>query len=166
MTAVRRPVSSSPGRRRGNLAEKRKNSFAVIGLGAFGSTAVAAAAAPVALAAGGVAAAADGIKTISQGIRNHNTEQVVTGSIKTGAGAAMVAGVCTGNPILVAGGAITYGAAVVYENREAIGNWVSEKSHQVANVASNVVSGAADRLSSAGSAVSGAASSAWKWAFG
>jgi predicted GNAT family acetyltransferase len=34
----------------------------------------------------------------------------------------MMAGVLTGNPILIGAGAVTYGGAVIYENREAIAN--------------------------------------------
>ena len=33
-----------------------------------------------------------------------------------------MAGVATANPVLIAGGAIAYGGAVVYENRDAIYN--------------------------------------------
>ena len=44
----------------------------------------------------------------------------------------MIAGVVTVNPVLIAGGAVAYGGAVIYESREAIAsgvksawNWVT-----------------------------------------
>ena len=54
-----------------------------------------------------------------------------TGGVKTAAGGAMIAGVATANPVLIAGGAIAYGGAVVYENREAIGNLASSAWNKV-----------------------------------
>jgi hypothetical protein len=80
---------------------------------------------------GGAVAVVDGAKDIYVGIRDGNVEKGVTGAVKSGAGAAMIAGVATANPVLIAGGAVAYGGAVVYENRKAIAgaakkawNWV------------------------------------------
>ncbi|MDQ7825773.1 MAG: hypothetical protein RDV48_23430 [Candidatus Eremiobacteraeota bacterium] len=72
---------------------------------------------------GGVVALADGAGDIYQGIKEKNLEKGVVGGIKAGAGAAMIAGACTGNPFLVAGGAAAYTGALVYENREAIADF-------------------------------------------
>jgi hypothetical protein len=71
---------------------------------------------------GGAVAVVDGAKDIYTGIRDGNVEKAAVGTVKSGAGAAMIAGVATANPILIAGGAIAYGGAVIYDNREAIGN--------------------------------------------
>jgi len=71
---------------------------------------------------GGAVAVVDGAKDIYVGVRDGNIEKAATGGVKTAAGGAMIAGVATANPILIAGGAIAYGGAVVYENREAIAN--------------------------------------------
>lgn len=69
---------------------------------------------------GGAVAVVDGAKDIYVGIRDGNVEKAATGGVKTAAGGAMIAGVATANPVLIAGGAIAYGGAVVYENRQAI----------------------------------------------
>ncbi len=81
---------------------------------------------------GGAVAVIDGAKDIYTGIRDGNVEKTAVGSVKTGAGAAMIAGVASANPLLIAGGAVAYGGAVIYENREAIAsaaksawNWAS-----------------------------------------
>lgn len=71
---------------------------------------------------GGAVAIIDGAKDIYTGIRDGDAEKAVVGGVKSGAGAAMMAGVATANPVLIAGGAIAYGGAVIYENREAIAN--------------------------------------------
>lgn len=122
--------------------------------GAFMSTA-----APVlgALASGasGVAAAADGVKDVYQGIRDGNTEQTVTGGVKTVAGGLLIGGAATGNPIAIGAGAVLYGGAVIYENREAIADFVGS--------AASTVGGA---IGSGIDAVGGAFSGAWNWAFG
>jgi hypothetical protein len=87
----------------------------------------------LAAGAGGVVAVADGVKDIYHGIKDGDTEKGVVGGIKTAAGAAMIAGACTGNPILVAGGAVTYVGAVVYENREAIADGAKKAYHYAAD---------------------------------
>jgi hypothetical protein len=87
----------------------------------------------VAAGAGGVVAVADGVKDIYHGIKEGDAEKGVVGGVKTAAGAAMIAGACTGNPILVAGGAITYVGAVVYENREAIADGAKKAYHYAAD---------------------------------
>jgi hypothetical protein len=69
---------------------------------------------------GGAVAVADGVKDIYVGIRDRNLEKGAVGTVKTAAGGAMLAGVATANPVLIAGGAIAYGGAAIYENREAI----------------------------------------------
>ncbi|MEL6186349.1 MAG: hypothetical protein AAFU79_17125 [Myxococcota bacterium] len=71
---------------------------------------------------GGAVAIIDGAKDIYTDIRDGDAEKAVVGGVKSGAGAAMMAGVATANPVLIAGGAIAYGGAVIYENREAIAN--------------------------------------------
>lgn len=71
-------------------------------------------------ATGGVVATIDGAKDIYIGVRDGNVEKTTVGVIKSGAGAAMLAGVATANPILIAGGAIAYGGAAIYESRDAI----------------------------------------------
>ncbi len=108
---------------------------------------------------GGVAATGDGIKDIYVGVRDGDVERGVVGGVKTAAGGAMIAGVATANPILIAGGAVTYGGAVVYENREAIADgavWVGDKA---------IVAGTAvkDTAVAAGSAVKGAAVNSARW---
>ena len=69
---------------------------------------------------GGVAAGVDGGKDIVTGIRDGSLEKTVVGTVKAGAGTAMMTGVATANPPLIAGGAITYGGAVAYESRDAL----------------------------------------------
>lgn len=74
---------------------------------------------------GGVVAVVDGGRDIYTGLRDGNTEQTLVGTVKAGAGTAMIAGVATANPLLIAGGAVAYTGAVVYESREAIGSAAS-----------------------------------------
>jgi hypothetical protein len=69
---------------------------------------------------GGAVAVLDGAKDIYVGVRDRNLEKGVVGTVKTAAGGAMLAGVATANPVLIAGGAVTYAGAAIYENREAI----------------------------------------------
>ena len=76
--------------------------------------------APFGTTTGGVVAVIDGAKDVYLGVRDGNVEKTAVGTVKAGAGAAMIAGVATANPILIAGGAIAYGGAVVYESRDAI----------------------------------------------
>jgi len=71
---------------------------------------------------GGAVAVVDGAKDLYVGVRDGNVEKAATGGVKTAAGGAMIAGVATANPVLIAGGAIAYGGAVIYENRDAIYN--------------------------------------------
>lgn len=90
---------------------------------AFGLATAPATAAALGTVAGvgfGAVAVIDGAKTIYQGIKEKDTEKTVVGGVKTAAGGAMIAGVCTANPVLIVGGAATYAGAVIYENREAI----------------------------------------------
>jgi len=87
--------------------------------------------------AGGVAAVIDGGVGIYKGIRDHNVEEAAVGGVKTAAGAAMIAGVVTANPVLIVGGAVTYGAALVYENREAIKNAAVSTGKWIGNQAGN-----------------------------
>ena len=81
---------------------------------------------------GGVVAVIDGGKDIYTGVRDADVEKGVVGTVKVSAGSAMIAGVVTVNPVLIAGGAVAYGGAVIYESREAIAsgvksawNWVT-----------------------------------------
>lgn len=74
-------------------------------------------------ATGGAVAVVDGAKDIYTGVRDANAEKIAVGTVKAGAGTAMIAGVATANPLLIAGGAIAYGGAVVYEHRAAIANF-------------------------------------------
>ena len=69
---------------------------------------------------GGAVAVIDGARDVYVGVRDGNAERAAVGTVKAGAGAAMIAGVATLNPVLVAGGAVAYGGAVVYESRDAI----------------------------------------------
>ncbi len=71
-------------------------------------------------ATGGAVAVIDGAKDLYTGIRDGDVEKTAVGTVKAGAGTAMIAGVATANPILIAAGAIAYGGAVVYESRDAI----------------------------------------------
>ena len=71
---------------------------------------------------GGAVAVIDGAKDIYVGVRDGNVEKAAVGAVKSGAGGAMIAGVATANPVLIVGGAVAYGGAVIYENREAIAN--------------------------------------------
>jgi hypothetical protein len=66
---------------------------------------------------GGVGAGFDGIKDVYQGYQSGNTEKMIVGGLKTAAGGLMMA-----NPLL---GTLAYGGLLAYENREAIGNFVS-----------------------------------------
>ncbi len=132
----------------------------VVSGGAATAGAVLGASAPVvlgALASGasGVAAAADGVKDIYQGVRDGNTEQAVNGGVKTVAGGLLIGGAATATPIAIGAGAVLYGGALIYENREAIGNAVSSAASAVGGVVSSGVE-----------AVGGAISGAWNWAFG
>ena len=76
-------------------------------------------------ATGGALAIVDGARDIYVGVSTGDTERTVVGAVKSSAGTAMVAGLATANPVLVVGGGAAYIGAVVYENREAIGNWIS-----------------------------------------
>ncbi len=109
----------------------------------------------LAAGAGGVGAIIDGGRDVIQGVRSGNTEQAVVGGVKSTAGAVMMAGAMTGNPFLVAGGAIAYGGAVVYQNREAIGNAVSAGAEKVGQWASDAGSAISNGVSSLGNAASG-----------
>ena len=120
---------------------------------------------PVAMATAGVAAAADGVKTFANGLSEHDGEKMAVGGVKSAAGVVMMAGVATGNPLLVAGGALTYGGAVVYENREAIGDWAGEKTHQVSEAAGNVKDATGEAITGAVDSISNAATGAMKLAF-
>ncbi|MGD8914117.1 MAG: hypothetical protein PVJ68_15430 [Candidatus Thiodiazotropha sp.] len=71
-------------------------------------------------ATGGVAAIIDGAKDVYIGVRDGSVEKTAVGTIKAGAGTAMIAGIVTANPILIAGGAVAYCGAAVYESRDAI----------------------------------------------
>ena len=71
-------------------------------------------------ATGGVVAVVDGAKDIYVGVRDANVEQTAVGVVKSGAGTAMIVGVATANPLLIAGGAIAYGGAAIYQSRDAI----------------------------------------------
>ena len=62
----------------------------------------------------------------------------------------MVAGVATGNPILVAGGALTYGGAVVYENREAIGEFAKDSAEYIGNKAGQARDAVVDTAAAVG----------------
>ena len=88
--------------------------------GVASGTALAAGRVALGTATGGAVAVVDGARDVYVGVRDGNAEKTVTGAVKAGAGAAMIAGVATANPVLVAGGAIAYGGAVVYESRDAI----------------------------------------------
>lgn len=104
---------------------------------------------------GGAAATGDGLKDIYLGVRDGDVEKGVVGTVKTAAGGAMIAGVATANPVLIAGGAVTYGGAIVYENREAIadgavwvgdkavegGKWVGNKAVEAGTAVKNLFSG-------------------------
>lgn len=134
-------------------------------------TALMGAAAPAALGAlaaggAGVAAAADGLKDVYQGVRDGNVEQGVVGGVKTAGGGMMVAGAATANPLLIGAGALTYGGAMVYENREAIGNAVSGAASYVGDAVSSGASAVGGAISSGAGAVGGAISGAWNWAWG
>lgn len=143
----------------------------VVSGGAATTSAIMGAAAPAvvgALAAGGagVAAAADGIKDIYQGVRDGDTEQAVTGGVKTVAGGLLIGGAATANPIAVGAGAVLYAGAVVYENREAIGQAVGTAANAVGNAVGSAASAVGNAVGSAAGAVGNAASSVWNWAFG
>ncbi len=103
---------------------------------AFGLATAPATAAALGTVAGvgfGAVAVIDGAKTIYEGIKEKDTEKTVIGGVKTAAGGAMIAGVCTGNPVLVVGGAVTYAGAVIYENREAIADGAKKAYHYTAD---------------------------------
>ena len=95
-------------------------------------------AAPLALAG---AAGLDAGRTIIHGVQNGSVEQTAVGGVKalgaTMMGAApFVTGSIIGAPVgavLGLGGAAVYGAASIYENREAIGNAVSNGAHAVSD---------------------------------
>lgn len=61
-------------------------------------------------------AVADGGKDVCLGLVNGDTGQSVVGTIKMASGAAM----CTGQPVLVVIGGVTYAGVLIYDNREAI----------------------------------------------
>lgn len=71
-------------------------------------------------ATGGAVAVVDGAKDIYVGVRDANVEQTAVGVVKSDAGTAMIVGVATANPLLIAGGAIAYGGAAIYQSRDAI----------------------------------------------
>jgi ppGpp synthetase/RelA/SpoT-type nucleotidyltranferase len=71
-------------------------------------------------ATGGAAAIIDGAKDVYIGVRDGNVEKTAVGTIKAGSGTAMIAGIATANPILIAGGAVAYCGAAVYESRDTI----------------------------------------------
>lgn len=151
---------------------------ALKGAGAISSTGAAAGAIGVlskvsGVAAGGVAVV-DGVRDIAHGIHDKDGGRVAKGGIKTLAGGAMIAGVMTGNPVLVAGGAITYAGVTIYENRKEIAAFAGHVSDKVSATAgavkdsvvagvSNAANGAVNLAKDAGSMLSGGWKMATSW---
>lgn len=148
---------------------------ALKGAGAISSTGAAAGAIGVlskvsGVAAGGVAVV-DGVRDIAHGVHDGDGGRVAKGGLKTVAGGAMIAGVMTGNPVLVAGGAITYAGVTIYENRKEIAAFAGHAADKISSTAgavrdsvvsgvSNLGNGAVSLAQDAGSALS----SGWKMA--
>ena len=131
-------------------------------LGILGKTSV--------VAAGGVAII-DGAKDIYHGYNSGDKGEMAKGGLKGLAGSAMLAGVATGQPWLVAGGALTYAGVTVYENRKEIaafaGN-VADKAVQTGTaIKDSVVNGvgaAKDKALELGGNVVNGIGNAWKTA--
>ena len=120
------------------------------------------------VAAGGVAVI-DGAKDIVHGFQDGDAGEVGKGTLKTAAGGAMLIGVATGNPVLVAGGAITYAGVTIYENRKEIAAFaghVADKAVEVGGaIKDGVVGGvtaAKDFAGNTGGAIADGLGSAWK----
>lgn len=117
----------------------------------------------LAAGAGGVGAVIDGGRDLIQGIRSGDTERTAVGGVKTAAGAMMIAGAATGNPVLAVGGALVYGGAVVYQNREAIGQAISSGAEAVGNFVSDAGQAVGDLAGSAAHAVGDGWKAARNW---
>ncbi len=74
-------------------------------------------------ATGGAVAVIDGGRDIYLGVRDADIEKTAVGATKAGAGTAMMVGVATANPLLIAGGAVVYTGSLVYENKDAIASF-------------------------------------------
>ncbi len=93
---------------------------------------------------GATTAILDGVSTTYDGYQKGDTEKTIVGAVKTAGGGMMLAGVLTGNPILAGAGVITYGAGVIYENREAIGDGLKTAGNFVANTTKQAYNATAD----------------------
>ena len=109
---------------------------------------------------GGVAATVDGVGDLYKGARDGNKEQMALGGAKSVAGGLMLAGAATANPVLIAAGAITYGGAMIYENKEVIAKYGGQAVDWLGDRANEGV----ESLKSGASAAVGAANDVGKWA--
>lgn len=116
----------------------------------------------LAAGAGGVGAVIDGGRDVINGIREGDGEKITVGGVKTAAGAMMIAGAATANPILMVGGAATYVGATVYQHREAIGNAISSAADATVDFAGRAADTVATGVSNAVSATGDALSAGWK----
>ncbi|MGE0493493.1 MAG: hypothetical protein AB7S38_30065 [Vulcanimicrobiota bacterium] len=116
----------------------------------------------LAAGAGGVGAVIDGGRDVINGIREGDGEKITVGGVKTAAGAMMIAGAATANPILMVGGAATYVGATVYQHREAIGNAISSAADATVDFAGRAADTVATGVSNAVSATGEALSAGWK----
>ncbi len=83
----------------------------------------------------GAMAVFDGAKDVYVGYRNDNGELVIIGFVKAAAGAAMLAGSATANPVLIVVGGVAYATVVVYENRAALESglqWLNRQTRALA----------------------------------
>jgi hypothetical protein len=76
--------------------------------------------------AGGIGAIADGAENIYSGVKDHNYGETNIGLVKAGAGALMLGGAATADPIAIGAGALLYGGALVAQNWHSISNFFTE----------------------------------------
>jgi hypothetical protein len=140
----------------------------------------------------GVMAVADGANELYKGVKDKDVGEGVIGTVKAGAGAAMLIGVATGQPEVVVGGAIVYAGAeaadfyrqhhaainkavshgaqvvehVASQATHAAGQLATNTLHAAGQIASNTLHAYGDEAKRDVQAMSSVASGAWHWLSG
>lgn len=92
--------------------------------------------------AAAVGAGIDGATDLHDGINTGNGEKTAVGGVKVAAAGTMAYGTATLNPVALAGGALAYGGAVAYDNRDALASatkkgFISSEDWAIENTSSN-----------------------------